>query len=195
GSSTGIPTRSSLASSGQQADDLACDSFFGTCGSGRPSISADGRFVSFTSSAAPTAGGGVGFEVFVHDQLTGITALASGGLASFGNSGKSAISGNGQFVVFQTGALNESSSADLVFIHGPAREVSAPGVPVDLTVDDTVLEVFDAAAGTKTTLCAAEDVAVAGGVAAFLRPEAAPPGTPACSGGSLNGDTDPPHPV
>jgi Tol biopolymer transport system component len=191
GSSTGITTRSSLASSGQQADDLACDSFFGTCGSGRPSISADGRFVSFTSTAAPTAGGGAGSDVFVHDQLTGITALASGGLASFGNSGKSAISGNGQFVVFQTGALDyNQNSNDLVFIHGPAREVSAPGVPVDLTVDDTVLEVFDAAAGTKTPLCAAQEVAVAGGVAAFLRPEAAPLGTPACPGGSLNGDTD-----
>jgi Tol biopolymer transport system component len=189
GSSTGITTRASLMSSGQQADDPNCNSFFSLCGSGRPTISADGRFVSFTSTAAPTPGGGAGTEVFVHDQLTGLTALASGGLASFGNSGKSAISGNGQFVVFQTGALDDTSN-DLVFIHGPAPEVSGPGVPVDLTLDGAVLEVFDTASGTKTTLCGADDVAVAGGVAAYLRPEVAPPGTPACPGGSLNGDTD-----
>jgi Tol biopolymer transport system component len=182
--STGITTRVSVASSGQQADDPTCGDFFGSCGSGRPAISPDGRFVSFTSTAAP-APGGAGTDVFVYDLLTGITSLASGGLSSFGKSGKSAISANGQFVVFQTGALDETSN-DLVFVRGPASISAAGATAVN---PDTVLEVLDTATGTKTTLCAAKDVAVAGGAAAFLRPETTV-GTPTCPAGSLNGDAD-----
>jgi hypothetical protein len=47
----------------------------------------------------------------------------------------------------------------------------------DGTLDDTVLEVFDAASRIVTTLCPATDVAVVGGAAAFLRPESTT-GTP-----------------
>ena len=42
----------------------------------------------------------------------------------------------------------------------------------DDALDDTVLEAIDAVTGTPTTLCPAEDVSVAAGMAAFLRPEA-----------------------
>src|SRR5438552_3574801 len=48
-----------------------------------------------------------------------------------------------------------------------------------------------ATGATLTTLCPADDVVVAGGTAAFLRPEAAGDG-PGCvaPGGDLNGDSD-----
>src|SRR5207249_4923076 len=59
----------------------------------------------------------------------------------------------------------------------------------DGELDDTVLESFDAASGTLISLCPAEDVVVAAGRAAFLRPESAV-GTAACPGGSLNADAD-----
>ena len=73
------------------------------------------------------------------------------------------------------------------------RSVDAgdPGLDLfpDGALDDTLLEVFDAAAQTATTLCPADLVAVAAGRAAFLRPES-PIGTGTCTGGSLNGDGD-----
>ena len=58
----------------------------------------------------------------------------------------------------------------------------------DSALDDTVLRVLDTGSSTVTTLCAAEQVAVSAGNAAFLRPEAAA-GT-LCPSGSLNADSD-----
>ena len=52
-----------------------------------------------------------------------------------------------------------------------------------------MLESIDASTGTITTLCPAEQVAVADGRALFLRPEATT-GTVTCPAGSLNGDGD-----
>src|SRR5262249_54657828 len=53
-------------------------------------------------------------------------------------------------------------------------------------------EVFDIGSATMTTLCPAEEVAVTGGKAAYLRPEAPSGGnpTPNCPKGPLNGDGD-----
>ena len=61
----------------------------------------------------------------------------------------------------------------------------------DGDADDTVLEVLDTSAMSPTPipLCAAGDVAVAAGKAAFLHPESTV-GTPGCPGGPLNGDGD-----
>ena len=52
-----------------------------------------------------------------------------------------------------------------------------------------MLEVVDAVSGAVTTGCPAGDVSVAGGVAAYLRPESSS-GTVGCPSGSLNGDAD-----
>src|SRR5262249_17879579 len=76
--------------------------------------------------------------------------------------------------------------------------VPNPASPLDAALyhdgalDDTVLEVFDTTLVTPApvVLCPADDVAVAGGMAAFLRPEAPLPGTAACPGGSLNPAAD-----
>ena len=86
----------------------------GTAGNGastEPAISsANGRFVTFTSSATlvPTPGGS-GTQIFVHDRQTGQPRLISinevGG-AGAGASTQSAISGDGRYVVFTSVASN-----------------------------------------------------------------------------------------
>src|SRR5262249_11923438 len=68
---TGTTVRVSVSSTGTQADDF----------SDFAAISADGRFVAFTSNADNLVSGatGVGTQVFVHDRLTGTTDLVSVG--------------------------------------------------------------------------------------------------------------------
>jgi Tol biopolymer transport system component len=72
-----------------------------------PAISADGRFIAFTSDASNLVardGNGVS-DVFVHDRLTGITELVSrrpDGRAGNGPSRFPAISGDGAIVAFQS---------------------------------------------------------------------------------------------
>ncbi len=101
---TGAIERVSVSSSGQEA---ASDP--SSLGSRAPTISADGRFVAFTSWAANLVPGDVnGWEdVFVHDRLTGTTELVSvstaGGQGS-NRSGAAVISADGRFVAFRSAA-------------------------------------------------------------------------------------------
>ncbi|HVS10121.1 MAG TPA: hypothetical protein VMS76_09630, partial [Planctomycetota bacterium] len=96
---TGETTRLSLSSAGTQANEE----------SGRPTISADGRFVAFDSRASnliPDDWNGKD-DVFVHDRASGATALAS--LSTSGLHGEKAswfpsISAGGRFVVFNSSA-------------------------------------------------------------------------------------------
>lgn len=77
----------------------------------RPAISADGRYVAFDSYATnmvPDDGSG-GFDVFVRDRVAKTTERVSIGLGGEDPDGEStgaAISGNGRFVVFESGAEN-----------------------------------------------------------------------------------------
>lgn len=88
---TNLTTRVSVASGGIQA----------TGGdSNNPCISADGRYVAFSSSATNlVAGGTSGSHVFLHDRLTGLTTLvsvASDGVSpGFGTSDSSSIWSDG----------------------------------------------------------------------------------------------------
>jgi Tol biopolymer transport system component len=84
-------------------------------GSVFPSISRDGRFVAFLSSATnlgPTADTNGAPDVFVRDRMNGVTLLVSSALnGGWGNnspseSGPLVISGNGQFVAFWSDASN-----------------------------------------------------------------------------------------
>ncbi len=83
----------------------------GNGASNSPSLSADGRFVAFGSSATNLAGGdsnGVA-DVFVHDLATGSTSRAS--VSSGGDQGDAAsfspsLSGDGRFVAFASDATN-----------------------------------------------------------------------------------------
>jgi len=167
--------------------------------SGRPSLSADGRYVAFDCLAKnPAACDGV----YLHDTLTGHTLQASavGGVAANGFTGSPALSGDGRYVAFESQATNlvdgDANATSDVFVRGPDPQDAAADRTGDGDLDDTVLRILDPSAGPPATiidLCPAQDVAVAGGNAAFLRPERAGPavGCPAPGlTGSLNGDLD-----
>ncbi len=98
---TGETKRVSLRSGGAQGNGT---SFFS-------SISADGRFVAFTSDASNLVGNDTNdwWDVFVHDRRTGKTervSLSSGGAQGRGTSFSSSISADGRFVAFVSGAPN-----------------------------------------------------------------------------------------
>jgi Tol biopolymer transport system component len=99
---TGAVDRVSVAGDGTQAAAGA---------SGASAISADGRYVAFTSTAPNLVPGdtNLAMDVFVHDRVTGATVRASvtstGGQAATSSSlVPGALSGNGQVVVFDTSA-------------------------------------------------------------------------------------------
>jgi Tol biopolymer transport system component len=85
----------------------------GNGGSGFPSISRDGRYVAFSSSASNlhVEDGDTTVDVFVRDMQTGEMILASRasgplGLKGNGASGFPSLSGDGRFVTFESTALN-----------------------------------------------------------------------------------------
>ncbi len=103
---TGQTSRVSIASDGTQSSGGQ---------SWQPSISADGRYIAFDSSADNLVSGDTNNEddIFVHDQQTGQTSLVSvdsdgvqGNDASF----KPSISADGRYVAFQSHATNLISS-------------------------------------------------------------------------------------
>lgn len=116
----GTTTRVSVATGGVEAVDG---------NSNNPSISADGRYVSFSSSATnlvPGDNNGAN-DVFVHDRQTGITTLISTdgtGAPGNGASDSSAISGDGNIVAFRSLATNlvggGGTSGSQVFVRNRA---------------------------------------------------------------------------
>ncbi len=98
---SGITQRVSLDSGGAQGDSV----------SARPSISADGRYVAFDSTATNLFGGDTNGreDVFVHDRQSGSTQCAS--VSSSGVQGDSysmtpSISADGRYVAFHSVANN-----------------------------------------------------------------------------------------
>jgi Tol biopolymer transport system component len=90
---------------------LASDSRQGNSRSYDPSISADGRFVVFTSAATNLVYGdaNLSHDVFVHDLQTGQTRRASlslDGLQGDNHSIEASISAEGRFVAFASAASN-----------------------------------------------------------------------------------------
>jgi Tol biopolymer transport system component len=94
--------------------------------SGAPSISADGRYVTFTSSAHFLVAGDANgnWDAFVRDRLahtTEIASVATGGGLGNGYSGDSWISADGRFVAFDSLAttlvLNDTNNREDVFVH------------------------------------------------------------------------------
>jgi archaellum component FlaF (FlaF/FlaG flagellin family) len=76
-----------------------------------PTLSADGRYVAFTSSATNLVTGDTNakVDVFVHDRATGATSrvsIASDGTQGDGSSQAQAISADGRYVAFQSLATN-----------------------------------------------------------------------------------------
>jgi Tol biopolymer transport system component len=91
-----------------------------------PAISADGRYVAFTSAATNLVPGdnNGSLDIFVRDTVAGTTtrvSVASGGAQADGDSERSVISDDGRFVAFTSRAFNlvdGDSLNDLdVFVH------------------------------------------------------------------------------
>lgn len=112
---TGVTTRVSVSSAGSEGD-----------GNSGGSISADGRFIAITSDSTnlvPNDTNG-GYDVFVHDRLTGVTDRIS--LSSTGEQGNDwsyngHLSADGRFVAFESRATNlvpgDTNGWADVFVH------------------------------------------------------------------------------
>ena len=103
----------------------------------QPRLSANGRFVAFSSQASnlgPAVGTGRESNVYVFDRLTGRTTLISSGLGGApanGNSTNPSISGDGQVVAFASTATNlvggTSKGVNEIFVRvgsGPIRRLT-----------------------------------------------------------------------
>ena len=101
----------------------------GDQGSFAPSISEDGRFVAFTSTATNLAGDDCdnGFnQIYVHDRTTGTThcvSVNSNGREANQDSDASSISADGQWIAFDSAATNLSGNkCDNGFRHVYVRD-------------------------------------------------------------------------
>jgi Tol biopolymer transport system component len=122
---TGETRRVSVSSYGGQAN----------WRSGGPLMSADGRYVGFTSSATNLVAGetwGVP-QVYVHDLQTGATRRVSvndAGLARNGSSDGPSLSADGRYVAFRSDAPDlvdgDTNNASDVFVHDVAAGEPAP---------------------------------------------------------------------
>ncbi|MCX4474148.1 hypothetical protein OOK41_28210 [Micromonospora sp. NBC_01655] len=111
-SAAGLTVRVSVATDGTEA---AGDSH-------QPSISGDGRYVAFSSSADNLVPGDTNYfrDIFLHDTLTGTTELVSAGPAGVPVSGSSElarISRDGRFVAFNSSAALTTDPADIFSGH------------------------------------------------------------------------------
>jgi hypothetical protein len=115
---TGETTRVSVATGGAQANSGSS--------SDCPSLSADGRYVAFHSSASNLVAGDTNLnaDVFVHDRLTGETtrvSVASDGTQANWSSSLGSLSADGRYVAFVSGATNliadDTNGYDDVFVH------------------------------------------------------------------------------
>lgn len=127
---TGETTRVSLTSSDAQL--TTC------CGASAPTITPDGRFVSFGSNSSGVAGGATGYQVYLRDRLLGTTELVSATDSGLpGNAGSTpslvrGLSDDGRFATFSSLASNlaagDANSASDVFLRdrldGTTRLVS-----------------------------------------------------------------------
>jgi Tol biopolymer transport system component len=113
---TGTTTRVSLATDGTE----------GNGPSFNPAISADGRYVAFTSVASNLVSGDTNGsdDIFVHDTQTGTTtrvSLATDGTQGNNDSYHPAISADGRYVAFWSTASNlvsgDTNGSDDIFVH------------------------------------------------------------------------------
>jgi len=174
-------------------------------------ISPDGRYVAFQTLSTTLLGPGGDTnginDIYVRDRLINVTKRGSvaynGTQATVGSNSLVAsigfaMSGDGQTVAFASPDANllppatDTNGKTDAFVR--AVDATDPLGVDNLLFDnnqviDSVLEVLHTGTSTLQTLCPATQVAVTGGMAAFLRPESAL-GTATCPAGSLNGDAD-----
>jgi Tol biopolymer transport system component len=113
---TGVTSRVSVASNGTPAD----------LNSSEASISEDGRYVSFYSSATNLVSGDTNNvrDVFVHDRNTGVTtrvSVSSSAAQGNGHSASNKISADGNIIAFASSASNlvenDTNSKGDLFVH------------------------------------------------------------------------------
>ena len=96
--SAGVTQRISVSTAGQG----------GNAGSASPTVSADGRYVSFESAASnldPADTGG-DKDIFVRDRVAGLTRLVTGSASVTQISQSAALSGDGRFLVLASTAAD-----------------------------------------------------------------------------------------
>lgn len=117
---SGTTTRVSVNSAGGQSETIDYPL-------SNPTMSADGRYVAFSSYASNLVVGDTNSlrDVFVHDRQTGVTTRVSvdsgGGQAVGSGSDRPAISADGRYVAFGSGASNlvvdDTNGAYDIFVH------------------------------------------------------------------------------
>jgi Tol biopolymer transport system component len=122
---------------------IASDGTHGNNFSYSPSISANGRYVAFSSDANRLVSGDTNnsTDVFVHDRWTGETtrvSIASDGTQGNDVSSDPSISADGRFVAFQSSASNlvisDTNNASDIFVHDrQAGETSIVSIASDGT--------------------------------------------------------------
>ncbi len=138
---TGQTTRISVASNGAQ----------GNSSSFNPSISADGRYVAFSSLASNLVNGDMNGarDIFVHDRVTGQTirvSVASDGTQANGDSYTPSISADGRYIAFVSEANNlvsgDTNQAKDIFVHdrvtGQTIRVSVASNGVEANADSSM---------------------------------------------------------
>jgi Tol biopolymer transport system component len=130
----------------------------GNNGSSNPSISADGRFVAFLSSANDLAGNSTSYystprSVFVRDVQANVTAWASyndiGAVGPNSDSNNASISRNGQRVTFDSSASNLVSNDFNGLTDVFAYNVNQT-LPLTVSINDAVITEGNAGTGTAT---------------------------------------------
>ena len=164
---TGTTTRVSVDSTGTQANSSSFD----------PAISADGRHITFESSASNLVPGDTNIspDVFVHDTLTGTTtrvSVDSTGTQANGNSFEPAISADGRHIAFESFASNlvpgDTNSTTDVFVRGNPVElcgvvfptISGSGVITGTSGDDVI---YGSAGADQIDGLGGDDIICAGG--------------------------------
>ncbi|MGH7789833.1 MAG: TolB family protein, partial [Candidatus Binatia bacterium] len=193
---TGFTSRINVSSDGEQAGEPALSPLLSNA-----RFAVDGRRVYFLNPAHNLAlADPDGSFDLVRDRLTGQTARIPYAWPTA--PGESAP----QLIRVSTDGLTRVYELCLPFAGQPhcrlgVRVDTTDPSRADLTGDgdagDTLLSVLDAATGSVTPICPAAAVSIAGGAAAFLRPEPAgtTPALSACptgagGGADLNGDGD-----
>jgi Tol biopolymer transport system component len=155
----GTTTRVSVSSSGEQAN--AGEGEFAGTGSSHAALSADGRYVAFSSYASNLVPGDTNAEVdvFVHDRVTGETrrvSVASDGAQADGFALSSDISGDGRIVLFESNAPNlvpgDSDDRVELFAHDTATGATVQVVDdqveaATLSADGSLVSFLSGAAG------------------------------------------------
>jgi Tol biopolymer transport system component len=104
--------------------------------SGLPQISADGRYVLFTSGAnnlVDSTYGSLAISLYVRDRVAGTTIRASstnGGWPARGDAFEGAISADGRFVVFSSSATNLGANLSIPFTEIYRKDLQSGDVTV-----------------------------------------------------------------